>query len=133
MKRANWPVGDYAIRPISSEEDVCTYCRQPRGSEHLANCVIRQRTIVVRAVIEYVTTTVEDNDEEKILFHYNEGTHCADNDIEQLHELVERINSADEDFTGSRCMCSHVRHEFVREATEWDEKVLGVWVADVPS
>lgn len=132
MKRDNWPVGDNGVRPVSEDEDVCTYCRQPRGEQHLSDCVIRQRTVVVRFTLEYVTTIVEDDvDGKHADFHWNEGTHCMDN---TLDELTEMVNRWDEDHTGHNCLCdARTTKVYVREATEHDEESFGVYVSAVAS
>jgi hypothetical protein len=131
VKRENWPVGDHGIRPISRDEQVCTYCRQPRGDEHKADCAIRQRTVVVRLTVEYVCGVGEDRSPEQIEFHFNEGTSCLNNEIDRLHRLMghwdHRLDG------GGGCFCPHARGEYVREATERDEEIFDVRVANFAS
>lgn len=138
MRRDNWIVGDESIRPVSRDKNVCTYCREPRGNTHKSDCVMRQRTIVVRLTVEYVKTTVESWDEEMINFSANEGTRCIDNSIHELNARSEKweewMNTSprpDRDYTGIRCFCGHASEVYVREATEHDEETHGVHVEEV--
>lgn len=128
MRREDWPVGDHGVRPVSEAEDVCTYCRQPRGEQHKPDCAIRQRTIVVRMTVEYVQPIVEDWDEEMINFYFNEGTHCSSNDIEYMHRRMRHLEAA-----RAQCLCRNTHIVYVREAEEEDEQDMDVFVAAAPS
>jgi len=134
MKRNHWIVGDEGIRPVSRDKNVCTYCREPRGNTHKPECVIRQRTVVMRLTVEYVATVVESFDQEMIEFQRNEGTRCADNTIIELAERIERYEKQgtdehDDEHVGRTCFCGTAREEYVREATEHDEMMDGIYVA----
>lgn len=116
MRRNNWPVADYGVRP-AGPQDACFYCQAKLGTQHRMGCVIRDRTIVVRLTVEYVRTVPEDWSVEQIEFFHNEGTRCSDNDIEELQELCSRL---EKDEAG--CLCDVSSVVFVREATAEDEK-----------
>ena len=140
MKRSNWTVGDEGIRPVSRDENVCTYCREPRGNTHKPDCVIRQRTVVVRLTVEYVKTVPESFDEEMVNFIANEGSRCIDNSIHELSKRSETWEEwmttdprPDQGYTGMRCFCGCATEVYVREATEHDEEMHGVHVRDVQS
>lgn len=124
MNRDDWPVGDFGIRPVTEDQDICTYCKQPRGAQHEKGCTIRQRTIVVKLTVEYVCEVPEDWDEQMIHFHFNEGTYCMDNEFlklrRQLHVFEEQ----------GGCFCSRTHAEYVREASDFDESMFHLSVAD---
>lgn len=132
MKRENWPVGDYAVRPVSADEQVCAYCQQPLGEQHAEGCVIRRRTVIVELRMQFVRLVTESDTEENINFWLNEGTRCADNTIEELYRRTqhwEHMTPAESDeYTGMRCFCSVASERYVREATAEDEGYHGVTV-----
>lgn len=100
------------LRPaITDRPDRCGYCRGLLGDLHDADCVCRRRTVVVRALIEYVIEEPESSTVDHILFRRNEGTWCGSNALKELDDLVERMD----------CICPRISYEFVREATVADE------------
>lgn len=107
-------VKEDAIRPAGLQ-DRCFYCNQLLGTEHKSDCVIRERTIVIRATIEYVVDIPEDWDRDQVEFHRNEGSWCSSNFINEMKTLEERIG----------CLCSLTDFEYIREATEEDEERCG--------
>lgn len=123
MNREDWPVQEYGIRPAGSP-DHCFYCGRARGTIHKTDCVIRQRTVVLRFEIEMVCEAPERETPDDIESRYNEGSWCGGNIIDYLEQYRER--------TGS-CMCNEVTVKFVREATEEDEKTGNLTVAEIPS
>jgi hypothetical protein len=128
MRRDDWPVGQHGIGELAPpENNVCRYCRQPRGEQHKEDCVIRGRTVVVRLTVEYVRQVPEDWDEEMINFHFNEGTHCIDNEILYLRHQTHVFEHEE---GGSGCYCSHSHGKYVREATEWDEQMHHTFIAN---
>lgn len=112
MKHDNWPVIEDDSRP-AGVPDRCFYCNEPHGSQHKIGCAIRQRTVVVRAIIEYVVDVPEDWEQHDIEFHRNDGSWCADNALTELDELSERAG----------CLCAVTRYEYLREATKEDEEM----------
>lgn len=105
----------------------CLYCSAPVDTEHEAGCVMRRRTIVLRATLEYVVRVPEHWTPEHTDFHFNDGTWCADNIAEQ--HLEPHLGSSLEDCDRPRCLCDCSRFEFVREATEADEARSALKVA----
>lgn len=95
----------------AGKPDECFYCQSHVGTTHAPDCVLRERTIVVRATIEYVVTVPEHWDAHQIVFHRNDGTWCASNGLAELAALAERLDAV------NSCPCSYVEYGFVREAT----------------
>jgi hypothetical protein len=123
MKRHNWPVEDYSIRPAGNPGE-CFYCNEEKGSTHSQDCVIRNRSVVVRMSVEYVVLVPESWTEKDIEWMRNEGTWCALNGFIEVDNLMER--------TGE-CGCSRVTYAYVREATEEDENRDKIFVAQAES
>lgn len=132
MRRDDWPVGDFGIRPVSADTDTCTYCQQPRGAQHAEGCVIRQRSVVVEFRMQFVRLVTEDRDADSINFWLNEGTRCIDNTIEELYRRTQHWEhmtpQESDDYTGMRCFCGVASERYVREAEEADEGYYGVTV-----
>ncbi len=95
--------------------DECFYCQAKVGTNHDLTCVFRSRTVVIRAIIEYVVDVPEHWTEDNILFHRNEGSWCASNCVEELKRLTDDSDEND------GCICDKVRFEFVRDATPEDD------------
>ena len=110
-----WVVTAADARP-AGKPDECFYCRVPIGGEHKADCVARRRTVVVRAMIEYVIAVPESFDKELIEFGRNEGSWCSSNMLAELNEIDQRD-----------CLCKFTTFEVVREATAEDEDACGVF------
>ena len=123
MRRENWEVRNFAIRP-AGPSDKCFYCRKELDEQHKLDCVIRTRTVVVRATIEYVVNVPEFWTPEDIERHRNESSWCALNGVNELDELHDR--------TGT-CFCGRTHYQYVREATEQDEELDQLFVEDVKS
>ena len=113
MKRKDWTVGQYGIRPVG-KPDRCLYCDSEIGDQHKEDCVIRSKTVVINFNIEMVVDIPEYWTKENIEFRYNEGSWCADNLINML------------DRGKNNCLCPYVKAEFIREATEEDEENWGL-------
>lgn len=119
MKRAKeWIVEQEGIRPAGAQ-DKCFYCNQLLGTLHKDECVIRERTIVIRMTVEYVITIPESWTPEQIENHRNHGSWCAINAIAELDRISEH-----------NCLCEDSRFEYVREATAQDEEHFHVYVED---
>lgn len=114
MKRQTWKVGEYAIRP-AGEKDKCFYCGSEIGEEHNKGCVLREKTIVTRLVIDFVDSVPEHWDEEQINFHYNNSSWCASN-------VLSKLQNRDD----WRCLCDVSDFEYLRDATEDDEERWGI-------
>jgi hypothetical protein len=123
MKRDNWPVEDYGIRPADKPTE-CFYCHEPKGGVHKLDCVIRQRTVVVELKMELVVTEPESFDPDSIEFGFNESSSCQSNIVtNRLGELVDRLG----------CVCGLIEVKFLREATPEDEKRQKLFVKEIPS
>lgn len=85
----------------------CFYCRHPIGAQHEAECVCRQRTVKVRAVIEYVIAVPASFGESNILFHRNDSSWCKDNMLDELAKID--------------CLCEFATFSLLGEATAADE------------
>ena len=114
MTRQDWTVGEYGVRP-AGKPDECFYCGAKVGEQHKPNCVIREKTIVTRMIIDFVDDVPEHWTEDQINFRYNESSWCADNILQKLEER-----------SNFRCLCSVASFEYLRDATEEDEENWGV-------
>jgi len=122
MKRTNWPVEHDGIRP-AGKPDECFYCHEKLGGTHKPDCVIRQRTVVVRMTVDYVIDVPEHWTEDNIQFHRNEGSWCSDNALSELEQLSGRAG----------CLCSFMEFSYLREGTEKDEEKNQFFVSKIPS
>ncbi len=116
MKRDNWIVGNYSVRP-AGEPDRCFYCGELLGKIHKEDCVIRSKTVVVEFKIEVVVEVPEFWDSNDVDYRFNESSWCCDN-------LIEMIRRED------GCLCSHVEANYLREASEDDEDFWGLVKVD---
>ena len=114
MKRTDWTVGEYGVRP-AGKPDECFYCGAKVGEQHKEDCVIRSRTVNVDFAIHMVMDVPEFWDEAQINYHYNDGSWCASN---LLNRLAIREHS-------DRCLCNIANAKYVGEATEEDEERYG--------
>jgi hypothetical protein len=122
MKRDNWKVDEYSIRP-AGDPNKCFYCDTPRGGEHKADCVIRSRTVVVKMTAQYVVQVPEYWDADQIEFHRNEGSWCASNGIAELEQMEGRVG----------CLCGSIEYAYVREASAQDQLDNKLFVEDCQS
>lgn len=106
--------------------DQCFYCQQALGGEHKADCVLRRKTVVVRAIMEYTIDVPESWDKDNIEFHRNDSSWCKGNGLAEIAAMKRRMD-ADESGDAD-CGCSILRYEFVRDANETDEAATA-WVA----
>ena len=101
------------------------------------NC--SQRTVVMRATVEYVRLVPDDQDAATIDEYTNDLNQCGSNTIDRLDRISEQMHRrytdhGAEDYDslpGASCFCSFVHETFVREATEHDESMFGIRVKDV--
>jgi hypothetical protein len=115
MKRSNWLVADYGIRP-AGKPDECFYCNRKIATEHAEGCVVRNRTVVIKVEMEVIVEVPEDWTVGNIDFKYNESSSCSDN---LLEEIVEHYCT--EEGSGI-CACPFTSVTFLREATVEDEE-----------
>ena len=129
MKRkTRWVVEDSDVRP-ARQDGTCFYCLKPLGEEHEEDCVIRQRTVVIKATIETAITVAESWDKHMIEFHRGESSWCASNFIDELEKRDERLRKYFES-ENMGCLCSAAEFEFLREATEEDEHNHALFIDD---
>lgn len=91
-----------AMRPASYKE-ACFRCGQPVGSEHKPDCVMIRKKVLVRMTVEYEVSIPNHWTKEDFEFHRNEGTWCAGNVIEELHEFAGE----------SECLCNCTHFEYL--------------------
>lgn len=89
---------DDGIRP-AGEPDACFYCRQKVGTPHLSDCVMLTKKVKVKYSYELEVEVPWDWEEDSILYHRNDGTWCADNSLEELQNLSEKLNEQE------GCLC----------------------------
>ena len=116
MKSTDWPVIAADVRP-GGQQGKCFYCQIDLGEQHKAACVLRRRTVVCKVKIDIVLEYPESWSENDINFHLNESSSCSDNIAQKIIELS--------DCVASGCLCGHLEAEYLREATEEDEKSFG--------
>ena len=114
MKRTNWTVGEYSIRP-AGKPDECFYCNAKVGEQHKEDCVIRSRTVNLDVTIHMVMDVPEDWDEGQINFHYNDDSWCASNLLSYLNHRDDNVG----------CLCDITDIKYVGEATEEDQERYG--------
>lgn len=118
MKRDVWVV---------SAEGGCAHCHEAKGSGHAVDCVVRKRTVVVRVSVELVIAEPETWDAGMIEFFHNESSSCASNvasELEQFFDVMSKEQSP-------ACPCGFVSVAYVREASEENELLQGLAVADL--
>lgn len=120
MKRTNWTVDEYTIRP-AGKQDECFYCHAKVGEQHKEDCVIRCRTVNVDFTIHAVMRVPEHWSEDDINFKFNESSWCASNFIGDLVYREEELG---------KCPCFITEAKYVGEATKEDEDVYGIYKVD---
>lgn len=100
---------DYGIRP-AGKPDECFYCHSKVGEPHKFNCVTVCKMVKLRATIDYEYPIPISWDKNRIENHYNLGTWCANNLIEDLKDYIEYIDVKD----GS-CLCYRSKVEVIED------------------
>ena len=90
-------------------------------------CVVRNRTVMVRAIIEYPVLVPEFWEEDEIFFHRNDSSWCSGNGLDEIIRLQELNDD------GKLDACRYMEYEFVREATTEDEETFGIRVDEAES
>jgi len=122
MKRNNWPVEEHGIRPAGSP-DKCFYCGVKKGGIHKKDCVIRNRTIIMKMEIEIPMTVPEFWTKRDCEFHKNESSWCANNILPVIEKMVKDHG----------CLCGLTHFKFLREASEFDEDYYNIHVKELPT
>lgn len=94
-------VTENAMRPASPKRE-CFYCHRVIGLPHKDDCVLIQKKVKLRFIVEYETTVPDFWDKDQIEFHRNESSSCKNNDFRILEAMSE-----------NPCMCEHAKIEFV--------------------
>lgn len=97
------------MRPNSMGRRECFYCRNAIGTPHAERCVLINRKVKVKAVIEveYDIEVPADWDQSLIEFARNEGSWCASNLISDLETLDKQ-----------GCLCPYVQYELIGDEGE---------------
>jgi len=93
-------VTEEAMRPASDKRE-CFYCNQPIGEIHKLDCVLINKKVKIRMIVEYEASVPASWDKNQIEFHRNDGTWCANNAIEEFDR---------EDVS---CMCGNAEFEYI--------------------
>lgn len=101
------------MRPASPLEE-CFYCGEPIGEFHKSECVLINKKVKIKMIVEYEIAVPNDWDQEEIEFHRNEGTWCSDNALDELEEIAREDG----------CLCQKTTFEFVEVTSDpyLDEK-----------
>ena len=95
----------------AGKPDECFYCKEKVGQHHREFCVLRTRTVVVKATYEILVQVPQGWNAEDIEFHYTGSSSCANNLLNLLDEQAERLNN------DGGCMCGFQDVVLLREAT----------------
>ncbi len=98
----------------AGRQDECFYCRHLIGGDHAPGCVCRQKTVMVNITVP-VLVEVPEWFEGADIVKYFTGTYCADNFLASIAHQAK---------TREGCLCGVAKVEFLREATEEDEKAI---------
>lgn len=102
-------VTEKAMRQASASPQ-CFYCQQPIGAEHTHKCVLIQKRVKVRMVVEYEVAVPAHWNGSQIEYHRNDCSWCASNAIGEL----DRLFGNDE----GPCMCNFARFEYMGSDSE---------------
>src|SRR3990167_3599264 len=101
MNDSTFRVTEKARRPASTANK-CFYCAVEVGGYHKLDCVLIQKSVKVRMIVEYDIHVPSSWDADDVAFHRNEGSWCANNAITELQTLKK-----------SGCLCAITRFEVV--------------------
>lgn len=100
----------------SGPPGTCFYCPAKLGEPHGPECVIPQKMVKVRLIVEYEASVPKHWDAEQVLFHRNGSSWCLTN---ALRDIETAFPSDDEDDEPG-CICSHAKHDVFDDDTgEW--------------
>jgi hypothetical protein len=122
MKRNNWKVGPFGIRPAGSPNR-CFYCGVAKGEDHHPECIIRERSVIIDVTIRMVRLMPESWTAEDIEFQLNDASWCADNILLELDNQAENRG----------CLCQDFKAKFIKEATAQDERDYKIFVKNCES
>jgi len=93
------------MRPVSTERR-CFYCYERVGQHHKSDCGLIQKTIKQSVTFEYEVSIPAKWTAQDFEFNRNEGTRCADNELEILRKLAEQ----------SGCLCECATFKFIEDS-----------------
>lgn len=102
---ATWPVvqpDDPGIRP-AGKPDACFYCDRKVGEEHGRECVIVNKVVKLRYVIECDVLVPHFWDKGMVEFHRNDSSWCCNNAV---HDIQAQQKDGD-------CLCDRTVTEFI--------------------
>jgi hypothetical protein len=108
-------VNDNGVRP-AGKPDECFYCHEKVGN-HKNDCVCVEKAIIIELKVKLIVTVPNYWNTSNIEFKYNGSSHCLGNEIKQLFQENEKIES--ECFT-----CHRSSVEFIGDASIEDIKRL---------
>lgn len=107
---------DTGIRP-AGKPDECFYCGSKVGEPHKHGCVTVVKKVKLKATIEYEKEVPADWNDEQIYYHYNLGTWCANNIVDDLKDYIDELNEYND------CLCHHSEIEVIEEQKMNDIKI----------
>lgn len=102
---------DDGIRP-AGKPDECFYCGAKVGEHHHYDCVTVTKTVKVKATVEYEIEVPLFWKKDNIEFHYNDGTWCADNIVNDLDNYIAKLNEKGE------CLCPYCKIEVLDDVAK---------------
>ena len=73
--------------PSRNSLDKCFYCQEKVGAEHKLDCIMRDKTVVVKMSFSFVKTVPQHWEEDNIEFHLSESSYCLNNIINQKFKI----------------------------------------------
>lgn len=118
MKDGQNPVvqpDDYGIRP-AGEPDRCFYCHRQVGEFHKDGCVMITKPVKIKATLYCEIDVPQHWDKERIEYHFNDGTWCADN-------LLNRLNRELEERGTDFCLCPYSKIEVIDNYKDDEDEI----------
>jgi len=98
----------------------CCYCQRPIGQSHAADCVMLQKSVVIRATFEMVVHVPSGWGVEMIEYVRKGGHGCADGLVEAMSDWIELPDA------NGGCFCDALTVELIRDATPHDHEMMPV-------
>lgn len=86
-QEALYIVTEKAERP-NGRKGLCFYCGRKVGESHAFDCVLISKKVRLRMTVEYEVRVPAHWDKDRVEFHRNESSWCADNAVAELQELL---------------------------------------------
>lgn len=101
---------DTGIRP-AGKPDECFYCHRKVGEPHKYDCVTVVKKVKMMATIYYETEVPVSWCDEDIKSHYNNGTWCSNNIVQELQSYIDYLDKKGE------CLCGECIIEAIEDDT----------------